>query len=44
MVVNVNENLKDMLKESQNGQLILLRTSRLKAFKKNDESFLMTHQ
>lgn len=41
MVVNANENLRDVLNESPNGQLILFRPSRLKAFKSNDESFLI---
>ena len=44
MVVNVNENLKDVLKYSPNGQLILFRTRSFKAFKKNDESFLIVRR
>ena len=40
MVVNANENLRDVLNESLRGRLILFRSSRLKAFKKNDELLL----
>lgn len=40
MVVNANENLRDVLNESPSGRLTLFRASRLKAFKKNDELFL----
>lgn len=41
MVTNANENLRDVLNESPNGKLILFRPTGLKAFKKNDESFLI---
>lgn len=41
MVVNANENLRDVLNESLNGQLILFSPTRLKAFKNNNESFLI---
>ena len=41
MVVNANKALRDVLRINPNSKFILFRPNRLKAFRKNAESFLI---